>query len=138
MIIKELYNKYKDIIPYLFFGICTTLTNTVVYWLSAHAVELPVFPSTVIAWFVAVLFAYITNRKWVFRSEARTAVEIIKELISFFVCRLATGVLDWGVMIIFVDVMKFNDLIIKIAANILVILLNYIASKLVIFKKNKK
>ena len=137
MDIKKLYEKYKDIIPYAVFGVLTTLVNIAVYWLMANPLGLGVMPSTIIAWIAAVLFAYITNRKWVFHSEANTRNEIIKEIISFFACRLATGVVDWACMFIFVDVLHLNDVVIKTAANILVIILNYIASKLIIFKKKK-
>lgn len=137
MNLKALYQKYKDIIPYAIFGVLTTLVNVIVYWTSARLLGLGVMPSTVIAWILAVLFAYITNRKWVFHSTAVTAAEIRKEIISFFVCRLATGVLDWACMFIFVDLLRLYDVAIKVLANILVIILNYVASRLVIFKKKK-
>ena len=133
---KDLYEKYKDVIPYLFFGVCTTLVNVIAYWLCAHPLNLGTMRSTIIAWILAVLFAYITNRKWVFHSEAHSSKEIIKEMISFFGCRLATGVVDWGCMYFFVEVLHWNDLIVKLAANLLMIVLNYVASKLVIFKKS--
>ena len=137
MKLKALYQKYKDIIPYGIFGVLTTLVNVIVYWTSARLLGLGVMPSTVIAWILAVLFAYITNRKWVFHSTAVTAAEIRKEIISFFVCRLATGVLDWACMFIFVDLLRLYDVAIKVLANILVIILNYVASRLVIFKNKR-
>lgn len=133
--IKLLYEKYKDIVPYIFFGVCTTLVNTLAYWVCAHILYFTVMVSAVIAWFLAVLFAYITNRRWVFHSEAVTKQEILTELASFYLCRLATGVVDWGCMFIFVDLFHANDVIVKVAANFLVIILNYIASKLIIFQK---
>ncbi len=136
MELRKLYDKYKDVIPYLFFGVCTTVVNVVVYWLAAYPLKLGTMPSAVIAWIAAVLFAYLTNRKWVFHSQAKGAGQIVKEIISFFVCRLATGVLDWGCMYVFVNLLHLNDIVIKVAANILVIVLNYVASKWVIFKKS--
>lgn len=132
-----LIEKYKDIIPYAIFGVLTTIVNMVVYWLAAHPLGLSVMVSTVIAWIAAVLFAYVTNRKWVFHSQAQGTKEIVHEIVSFFACRLATGVVDWACMFIFVDLLHFNDVIIKAAANVLVIILNYVASKLVIFKHKK-
>jgi len=132
---RSLVEKYKDIIPYLFFGVCTTLVNVVVYWLMAHLFGTGVMVSTIVAWIAAVLFAYVTNRKWVFHSEANTRETIVKEIISFFGCRLATGFVDWGCMYLFVTVLHFNDVIIKFLANVLVIILNYVASKLIIFKR---
>ena len=91
-------------------------------------------PSTVTAWIITILFAYVTNRKWVFHSEASAVNEIIQEMISFFACRLATGIVDWGCMFLFVNICHFDDVIIKFAANVLVIILNYAASRLIIFK----
>ena len=121
MSLKQLFEKYRDVIPYLFFGACTTLINVVVYWLAAHAVGLSVMVSTVLAWIVAVLFAYFTNRRWVF----------------FFACGLFTGLVDWACMYVFVDLLHFNDLVIKILANVVVIILNYIGSKFFVFSKRK-
>ena len=134
MKLTTLYQKYKDILFYGIFGVLTTLVNLVVYYICAHPMHLGTMPSTIIAWIGAVLFAYITNRKWVFHSSATSPDEIIREIISFFACRLTTGIVDWLCMFIFVDVLHFNDVIIKAAANILVIILNYIASKLIIFR----
>lgn len=131
---KHLYEKYKDIIPYGVFGVLTTLVNIVSYWVAAHPLGLSVVTSTIIAWFLSVLFAYVTNRKWVFHSEAVGFDAIMKEMVSFFGCRLATGFVDLAFMFIFVDVLHLNDVVIKVISNIIVIVLNYVASKLVIFK----
>lgn len=135
---KKLLQQYKDVIPYLFFGVCTTGVNVVTYWAMAHPLSMEVMLSTIVAWFAAVLFAYLTNRKWVFHSEASGSAEIMKELVSFFGCRLATGVVDWACMYLFVDILAWNDVLVKLAANVLVIILNYIASKLLIFRKKEK
>lgn len=132
---KDIYEKYKDTIPYLFFGVCTTFVNVIVYWICAYLMALNVMTSTIIAWITAVLFAYLTNRKWVFRSEAKTTKDIAKEIISFFGCRLATGVFDWLCMFVFVTRMGWNDVFIKFISNVIVIVLNYVASKFLIFKK---
>lgn len=137
MDIKKLWQKYKDVIPYIFFGVCTTAVNVIAYWLFAHALNQGVMLSTIIAWVLAVLFAYLTNRKWVFHSEAKNIGEITKELLSFLGCRIATGVLDWACMYVFVTVLNWNDVFVKAAANILVIILNYVASKFLIFKRKK-
>ena len=135
MNIRKIFEKYKDIIPYLFFGVCTTAVNIVVYWLMAHMLESSTMVSTIIAWVIAVFFAYMTNRKWVFHSTASTKKAVMRELISFFVCRIGTGIVDWLCMWFFVEGLHINDVAVKTAANVLVIILNYAASKLVIFKK---
>ena len=135
---KKLIQQYKDVILYLFFGVCTTGVNVVTYWAMAHPLNMEVMSSTIMAWFAAVLFAYFTNRKWVFHSSASGSAEVVKELVSFFGCRLATGVVDWVCMYLFVDILAWNDVFVKLAANVLVIVLNYIASKLLIFRKKEK
>lgn len=132
---RKLYEKYKDVIPYLFFGVCTTLVNIAAYWLCSHPLGMEVVPADIAAWIAAVLFAYLTNRKWVFHSEVREMPGILREMTSFFACRLATGVIDWAMMYVLVDRMRLNDMVIKILANIIVIILNYVASKLLIFRK---
>lgn len=134
MKIKELLKKYEGVISYLFFGVCTTLVNVVVYGICSKIWHLSTVGSTFIAWILAVIFAYITNRKWVFKSKAHRIEAIIKEVFSFFVCRLLTGFLDIAVMYIFVDLLHFEDMIMKMLSNVLVVVVNYIASKFVIFK----
>lgn len=136
MAIFNIIKRFKSIILYLVFGICTTIVNIIIYYICAHMIHLQTISSTCIAWIFAVLFAYITNRIWVFESEANEKNLIIKEVISFFSCRLATGVMDLIIMYVFVDIINMNDVIIKVISNIVVIVLNYVASKLVIFKKN--
>ena len=132
---KQLYNKYKEVILYIFFGGCTTLVNIVVYYLCAHPLNMLTTMSTIISWILSVTFAYVTNKIWVFESNVDNKHDLLKEMVSFYGCRLSTGILDLIIMIVFVDILMINDLIIKILSNILVIVLNYVASKLYIFKK---
>ncbi len=133
--IKSLIVQHKDFILYGIFGVLTTLVEIGAYWCCASLLNLSVVISTIIAWVIAVLFTYVTNRKYVFSSNAHNAKEILKEFSSFIVCRLATGGLDVAIMFVFVDLLSMNDIIIKVAANVVVIIVNYIASKLIIFKK---
>lgn len=120
-------------ILYLFFGGCTTLVNIIVYYICSR-MGLRTSLSTVIAWALSVLFAYVTNRKFVFKSKAFGFLPILKEILGFFLCRFATGLLDLVIMVVFVDFLHLNDMVIKVLSNILVIVLNYVASKLFIFK----
>lgn len=133
--IKKYWDQYKDVILYLVFGVFTTVVNIVVYWFSVHVLGTSVMVGTVAAWALAVFFAYVTNRSMVFHSAATGAQEIVKEIASFFACRLGTGVVDWVIMFVFVTVLHFNDMIVKIVANFIVIVLNYVLSKFVIFKR---
>lgn len=144
MTIKNLtlkyFFRYKKIILYIFFGGLTTLINIATYYIFKNYVfaHLPYLANTLgnaIAWLFSVLFAFITNKVWVFESKSWHRTIVIKEIISFFGFRLATGLLDMGIMIIGVDFFRFNDLITKILSNILVLISNYIGSKFFIFKK---
>ena len=137
MRISELLRRYKSQLLYLFFGGCTTLVNVVVYGLCAHAANLSTTLSIAIAWAVSVLFAYLTNRTWVFESQARTASDILREMGSFFLGRVATGVLDWAIMYICVDRLGLPDMPIKLLSNVVVIVLNYVISTLIIFAKKE-
>ena len=134
MVVKKMFEKYKSLILYIFFGVCTTAVNIVVFWLMAHPFNFGTVFSSVVAWTASVIFAYITNRRWVFESRARGAGKIFREVYSFFACRFATGVLDCFLMFIFVDIFGLDDVIIKILSNIIVIVLNYIGSKIFVFK----
>lgn len=135
--IKTLLDKNKEIILYLFFGVCTTLVNIIVYYFCSHLFYIGTTISTAISWLLSVSFAYITNKVWVFNSKVTNKKILYKEMISFYGCRLTTGIIDLIIMIIFVEIFCFNDMIIKILSNVLVIVLNYVASKLYVFNNNK-
>lgn len=143
---KELYEKYKSLIAYVFWGGVTTLTNIVVFGLCVR-MGLSTGLSNIIAWVLSVLVAYLSNRKWVFESAARTVQEIAKELISFVACRVGTGLLDQVIMVAGADwlgPMFIPDehafiwsMGLKIFSNIIVIVLNYILSRLLVFRSKK-
>ena len=134
----ELLKKYKSLILYAVFGGLTTLVNMGAYWLCFNVLGIPNVPSTIIAWFLAVSFAFITNKLWVFDSKCFDAKTLKHEIPTFFGARLATGLLDVGIMYLAVDVMQWNGMIWKLISNIIVIVLNYVASKLVIFRKSEE
>lgn len=132
----ELYRKYREMILYLIFGGLTTLVNIFSYFVLTDVGKIQYLVSTAIAWVLSVLFAYFTNRVWVFRSTASGAKAIAREMGSFFGCRLLSGVIDMGIMFVCVSVLGLPDKVIKILANVVVIILNYLFSKLFIFKKD--
>ena len=134
--IKELLKKYKFIILYGIFGVLTTIINIAVYGIFYSVLGFSNVFSNVIAWVLSVLFAFITNKLWVFESKNFSFKIFMKELGSFTVCRLATGALDLGIMFVGVDLLKGPAMILKVASNIIVIILNYVMSKLFVFKKN--
>lgn len=133
--LKTLYQRYREIINYLFFGVLTTVVNYVTYLVMSPFFVLTTVP-TVVAWVLSVLFAYLTNRKYVFCSHS-TGREALKEAGGFVTARVMSGVLDVAIMWVFVDCIGFNDLVIKLLSNVVVVVFNYVASKLVVFGKKK-
>jgi len=128
----EIYKAYKMPILYIFFGGLTTLVNIIVYFVCYNIFLISNVTSTIIAWILSVIFAFITNKIYVFESKSQS---ILYEITTFFTCRLGTGVLDILIMYVSVDLLKWNALLMKILSNVLVIILNYIFSKVIIFKK---
>ena len=126
----------KELIMYLVMGVLTTVVNFVCYFIFKRFLSESV--STIIAWFVSVLFAYITNRLLVFSSEAKGFYALCVEMAAFFGARIISGIFDFLATYIFIERLHYNDLVIKIAINVIVIVFNYVASKLVIFKKRKR
>ena len=136
--IKELYLKYKEIINYLVFGGLSTVVNFVTYYITARIIGIEEVTSSGISWFCSVLFAYITNKLFVFESKSNSKKEFFKEMISFFLARIASGILcDVGTFALMVKVFNVNDIIAKIVTQIMVVIVNYVFSKLIIFKKKK-
>lgn len=124
----------KEIILYLVFGVLTTLVNIVAYYLFATVFNQSTLLSNTIAWFLSVMFAYVTNRYFVFSEHATGFRSVVFECSKFYSGRIFTGVLDMALMVFFVDVCHYNDFVVKIVVNVVVVVLNYIISKLLIFK----
>ena len=131
----QLFLKYKEMILYLVFGGLTTLINIIVYTVCTRWLGFGTLLSNALALTVSILFAYITNKLFVFESKTDTVKEVFREFFSFIACRLGTGALDMIFMFVSVDILKFYDVVMKILSNIIVIVLNYVFSKLVIFAK---
>lgn len=130
------YNKYKEVLLYLFFGGCTTLVNIISYFV-LRKIGVRVYISNGLAWFLSVLFAFITNKLFVFESRGKTKKENIREIVSFFGFRILSLGFDMGSMYLLFDLLKTGEVFAKIVSNILVIILNYIFSKIFVFKKKK-
>lgn len=133
--IQLVIHQYREIIRYLFFGVCTTVLNMVLYYLFYERMGVANSISVVISNLLCILFAYITNRKWVFQNKAEGAKAIKKEMTTFFLARVGTLVIDWAFMVVTVDYLLQNGSLMKLVANIIVVILNYLASKLLIFVK---
>lgn len=131
----KLFLKYKEVLLYLIFGGLTTLVNFIVYAVCARGFCLNTLQANASALIISILFAYITNKIFVFGSKTDSVKEIFREFFSFLACRLGTGALDMAFMYVFVDILGFYDILMKILSNVIVIILNYIFSKLIIFAK---
>lgn len=138
MNIKNLIIRYKEILLYLISGFLTTLVNLVSYWCVRFFMD--VTPATAVAWILSVLFAYFTNKIFVFKSKNETVIAFVKEFCLFIFARLASGVVDiLGMTLLISDSSaKAFELVVKICINIFVIVVNYILSKFLIFKKKKE
>ena len=133
-LIKKLCIKYKSIIIYGITGVLTTILNIACYLLCYRVIGISNVPSNIIAWFVAVIFAFFTNKFWVFGSRSTDFSVMWSEFLKFTAARLATGALDTLIMYIGVDLMHGNETLFKVGSNILVIILNYVFSKLIVFR----
>lgn len=137
--IIDLFNKYKEVIMYLIFGVLTTVVSLVTYYVLTLTIlnpnsALQLQLANIISWIASVAFAYVTNRKFVFESKSEN---IVKELSSFVGGRILTLLMDMAIMFIFVTLLHFNDKIFKIVSQVVVIVANYVISKLFVFKENK-
>ena len=131
-------NNKKEIILYLIFGLLTTVVSLATYYLCTitflnpnNAIEIQI--ANIISWITCVTFAFFTNRKYVFESKE----DIKKEGIKFYISRLSALLIDVVMIFIFVTLLKINDKIIKLVNQAIIIIFNYIASKLFVFKKGK-
>ena len=141
--IKELFNKYKDIIIYLFFGGVTTGVNWVTYTICVSLLNISINISNVIAWVMAVAVAFITNKLFVFNSKSFNFKILIKEISLFLSSRIFSGVIEiLGVPFLIAiglnqSIFGIDGMFAKIMISVIVVILNYVLSKLIVFRKNK-
>ena len=133
--IKNLIRKYWDILSYLFFGGLTTLVNFLVYFPLLNWLHLSATVSNIIAWAVAVAFAYLTNKPFVFRSHDWSWKTVGPELAKFVSCRIGSGLLETAAIFLTVDLLHWNGNLMKLLLAVVVVILNYIGSKLLVFTK---
>ena len=134
--IHMLIKKHYDILAYLFFGVLTTAVNYLVYLPCYNWLQMSAAVSNAIAWVVAVAFAYVTNKPFVFKSYDWSAKTVIPELTKFVGSRVASGGLETAIIFVTVDLMQCNGNVMKLITSVLVVVLNYVASKLLVFKSH--
>ena len=133
--IRILLEKYRELISYLFFGVLTTAVNFIVYLPVYNILGLSASVSNMIAWGVAVVFAYFVNKIYVFRSLDWSRKTVIPELTKFVAARVLSGVLETGILLVTVDILGWNGNIWKFVTQVLVVISNYVFSKLIVFRK---
>lgn len=137
--LKKMYKKYKEIINYLIIGGLTTVVSLISFYLVRILIftkdtQLDIQISNIISWIFAVLFAFITNKKYVFESKT-TGTKKIKEMIKFYLSRVTTLIIDMVTMWILTAPLNINDKVSKIIVQFIIVVLNYVFSKLFVFKK---
>jgi len=130
-----LLKRHKDVLTYIFFGALTTLVNFLVYAPMHYWMQLPATISNCVAWVVAVVFAYLTNKPFVFHSNDWSAKTVLPEFGKFVSCRVGSGVIETLILALTVDILGWDGLIMKVVTSVVVVILNYIASKFLVFRR---
>ena len=125
----------KETISYVIFGILTTIVNLISYYFFSNIININYLISNTISWIISVVFAYITNKFYVFNSKDKRKDVMVNEFIKFVNCRLTSGVIEILLLFLLVDMMKVNDIISKLAIGVIVVVLNFIFSKIFVFQK---
>ena len=133
----EPYKKYKEILLYLFFGGLTSVVSIVSYAYCDVIMGMNPLIANVSSWILAVTFAYITNKIWVFQVEIHGKKELLQQMVSFYTGRLLTLGIEEVILFIFITKCGFNSLVVKIVAQVVVVVSNYIISKCFVFRDKK-
>ena len=130
-----LIKAHWDVVVYLVFGVLTTVVNYLVYLPLYNWMGISAAVSNIAAWVVAVAFAFLTNKPFVFQSHDWSRKTVLPELSKFVSCRVASGAMETAIIFLTVDLMQWNGNIWKLITSVLVVMLNYFASKLLVFLK---
>ena len=133
--IRAFVEKHWDMVSYLFFGVLTTAVNYLVYLPLYNLLGISAAVSNIIAWVAAVAFAYVTNKPFAFKSHDWSMQTVLPELGKFVGCRAASGGLETVLILLTVDILGWNGNIWKLIISVLVVILNYVSSKLLVFRK---
>ena len=132
--IRELFLRYYDLIMYLVFGVMTTAVNYLVYLPCYNLFGRSAAVSNMKSWVVSVAFAFLTNKPFVFRSHDWSAKVVWPELAKFVGCRVGSGVMETVILFVTVDTLRWNGNIWKLVTSVLVVVVNYVGSKLLVFR----
>ena len=133
--VQELCTRYREQILYLVFGFLAFLVSMATFALADRVLMMPTLIANVFSWVITVAFAYWTNRTWVFESKATGFKPIVREILSFATGRLLTLAIEELMLFVGVTLLAFDSILVKLVAQVVVIVLNYVISKFVVFKK---
>ena len=136
-VVDILKGNNKEIFNYLVFGVLTTLVNYVSYFGATRGLKINYIVANIIAWFISVVFAYVTNKFWVFEDKSLEIKKLVKEVFMFFAARVMSGGAETLMLFVFVTLAGFDDGVIKIIASVFVVIFNYVVSKFFIFNAEK-
>lgn len=136
--IKELFEKYREMIMYLLFGGLTTVVSFSVYYIFNKPLGVSALLSNIISWVASVTFAFITNKLFVFDSKDRSVEKVAKEALPFYGCRLFSGFVETAFIWLTVDILGWSSMIMKLVVSVFVVIANYFFSKIFVFKKSKE
>lgn len=127
----------REVLLYLVFGVLTTLVNLGLYFVCTYVFLIDDVVSNGLAWVGSVAFAFVTNKLWVFESRSFEGRKVLREAASFVGFRGVSGVIDVGLFALCVRVFLWNDLLVKLGLQVLIVILNYVFSKIFVFKKQQ-
>lgn len=135
--IIKIYKKYKEAVDYLFWGGVAFVLSMVLFYLFANVMEIYEQIANILSWIICVIFTYLTNRTFVFQSKVKGLKNVFHEFKDFVTARLLTLVMENVILFVMIDMMTINNMISKLVGQFVVIVSNYILSKLWIFKSKK-
>ncbi len=133
-IFQPFYQKHKEVLLYLFFGGVAVLLNLALFAFFNSGLKINELIANIICWVICVLFQFFTNRTWVFQAKNSAEQSFFKQILSFFGGRVFTLVIEELILFIFITLLMFNTFSVKVAAQIITIVLNYVISKFFVFK----
>lgn len=136
--IRPFFKKHESVLSYLFFGVLTTAVTYLIYLPCYNLLSLSATVSNLISWVGAVTFAYLTNKPFVFKSHDWSAKTVLPELAKFVSCRIGSGTMETGILFLAVDLGQGNGNIWKLLTSVIVVIVNYVASKLLVFRRQKQ
>ena len=135
---RAFIRKHMDILSYLFFGVLTTLVNYLVYLPCYNLLGISATVSNILAWAVSVVFAFLTNKPFVFKSHDWSPSVAGLEFAKFVFCRVGSGAMESLAIFVTVDLLRWDGNVMKLILSVAVVILNYVGSKLLVFRQKNR